>query len=268
MRDYEDPPIDQTAQTLRFPERRHESSPGGAIALVALLVAVVAGGAWYLLRRPAVPRPDLSTRPAAAAPTAEAAPAPATPAERTFVLPALEGSDAVVRELVARLSANPQLAAWFANDELIRRFVATVANLAEGASPATHVRFLTPDEGFHVRDSVGRATIDPASYRRYDLATEAFTSLDAAGTAKLYRDLQPLLDQAYQELGYPGRSFDEAMARAIDRLANVEVPSHSPEVVAQGASGLGLRRSGARELERRRETPAAPRPRERSPRPG
>ena len=158
------------------------------------------------------------------------------PVERSFVLPTLDSSDAIVRELAARLSANPRLAAWFASDELLRRFVAAVTNLAEGASPAPHVRFLTPEAAFVVRDSSGRRTIDPASFRRYDLATEAFVSLNVAGTAKLYRELQPLLDQAYQELGYPGRGFDEAMTLAIDRLTSVPILDEAPEVVAKGAS--------------------------------
>lgn len=237
MRDFEEPLLDTSDQTVRIPDRPGDGSRGPAIAIAVLVIAATGGAAWYLLRRPAPPAPAAAAPAASAPQEAAAAPPAAAPAEPSIPLPALEASDAAVRELVARLSANPELAKWLVNDDLVRRFVATVSNMAEGASPSSHVRFLAPASGFAARETGGRAFVDPASYRRYDLATEAFVSLDTAGVAKLYRELKPLLDQAYQELGYPGASFDEALAPAIARLAAVEVPAGAPELVPQGAAG-------------------------------
>jgi hypothetical protein len=236
MRDFEDPLLDPSESTVRIEERPQTGSPGGAIAIFALLALAAGGAAWYLMRRPAEPR--LPAPAPAAAPVASAEPAaPAAPAvERAYVLPALEASDALLRELAVRLSAHPEIAKWLVHDELVRRFVATVANLAEGASPASHVRFLTPAASHAVVESSGRTIPAASSYRRYDNATEAFVSLDTAGTAKLYRELQPLLDQAYQELGYPGASFDEAMAAAIARLVAVEIPERAPELVPRAGT--------------------------------
>jgi hypothetical protein len=238
MTDFDEPLLDTSEQTVRIPDRRGDGSRGPAIAIAVLVVAAVGAAGWYLLRRSTAPEQAAVSAPAATAPEAPvaAAPAPAR-TEPAIPLPALNASDAVVRELVARLSANPQLAKWLVNDDLVRRFVATVSNLAEGASPSSHVRFLTPASAFAVREANGRAFVDPASYRRYDLATEAFVSLDIAGTAKLYRELRPLLDEAYQELGYPGASFDEALGAAIVRLRAVQVPAQAPELVPQGAAG-------------------------------
>jgi hypothetical protein len=219
------------------PERADSASPAVALVIIAAIV-VVAGLAWWVLRRP--PAPPAPPPPAARANAPATDEAPATtpePVTPSFVLPALAESDAVVRELAKRISSHPRLLAWFANDDLVRRFVATVANLAEGASPAPHVRFLAPAEPFRARGEGAAATVDPASFRRYDLVTEAFVSLDTTGTAKLYRELSPLFDEAYHELGYPGRSFDEATSQAIERLLAVEVPNDPPALVARGADG-------------------------------
>jgi hypothetical protein len=205
---------------------------------MALVLLVVIGGvaAWWFLRRPDAP--PAATRGAASAPAVEPpAAAPPAPVERTIELPPLDASDTVLRQLVGRLSSNPQLVAWFANEDLARRFVAAVTNLAEGVSPAPHVGFLTPKESFATANDGLAVTLEPASYGRYAAATEAFASLDTAGTAQLYRELRPLFDEAYGELGYPGRSFDEAMAAAIDRLLAVRVPDSPPRLVPHGASG-------------------------------
>ena len=77
--------------------------------------------------------------------------------------------------------------------------------------------------------------IDPASYHRYDGVTEAFVSLDAQGVASLYRRIQPLCDRAYEELGLPGGTFEDALARAFGRLLAVRVPSGPIEVVPDEA---------------------------------
>jgi hypothetical protein len=48
-------------------------------------------------------------------------------------------------------------------------------------------------------------------------------SLEAEGTARLYRELEPRIESAYHELGYPGRDFDETLAKAIRVLLAVPV---------------------------------------------
>jgi hypothetical protein len=231
---------DPESPTVHIPERSDSGSPAVALVIIAAIV-VVAGLAWWVLRRPSPPpAPEPAAAAESASAVAETPTATKVPVTPSFVLPTLAESDAVLRELAKRISSHPRLLAWFANDDLVRRFVATVANLAEGASPAPHVRFLTPAEPFRARGDGANgaaATVHPASYRRYDLATEAFVSLDTAGTAKLYRELSPLFDEAYHELGYPGRSFDEATSQAIERLLAVEVPAEPPALVARGANG-------------------------------
>ena len=41
---------------------------------------------------------------------------------------------------------------------------------------------------------------------------------------KLYRQLEPLVDEAYRELGYPNADFDDTLDRALRRLLRTPVP--------------------------------------------
>ncbi len=139
-------------------------------------------------------------------------------------------SDAVIRELAAVLSARPELAAWLVNDDLVRRFVASVNNIADGKNPRQHLEFLGLEEGFQAIDRDGRTIIDPASYGRYDAIVAVFVSLDTDGTAALYAELTPLIDDAYAEIAPPGSRFEDRLGAAIDELLEVPVLSGDVEL--------------------------------------
>ena len=143
----------------------------------------------------------------------------------------LATSDAVVRELVAEISSNPKLASWLVNEDLIRRFVASVDNIASGISPQAHLGFLRPKEGFEVderRD--GTLVIEHDSYGRYDSVALVFASLDTEGTVALYRELEPLIDDAFAEIGPANANFDDRLDKAFDLLLAVPVLEDSARV--------------------------------------
>ena len=201
----------------------------GALVLVAVIVAVV-----MLRNRPE----EVMEAPAPSAPpVAEAAPSTDTSATLEIgALPELDDSDAWLRDLIGQLSAHPELAEWLVTDEMARRFVAIVDNLAEGTSPRSHLPFMEPDEAFKVVERDGRTFVDPASYQRYDTAVEVVTSIDSAGAAQLYAALLPLFREAYRDLGYPGQSFDDAMQLALGRLMETPVVQRDVEVVPKISS--------------------------------
>lgn len=142
----------------------------------------------------------------------------------------LKTSDVVVRELVAELSSRPELVAWLANEDLVRRFVAAVDNTANGISPTTQLGFLRPKGSFEVVEKGDEVFVDPKSYTRYDLVTQIFISLDSEGTAALYRELEPLIDDAYAEISPPGSSFEDRLDAAIDHLLEVTPPTGEPQL--------------------------------------
>jgi hypothetical protein len=143
----------------------------------------------------------------------------------------LATSDAVVAELVGQLSANPKLASWLVNEDLVRRFTAGIDNIASGVSPRSHFDFLRPKVGFEVDElQGGELVIEESSYQRYDLVAEVVSSLDTDGTVRLYRELEPLIDEAYAEIGPRNARFSDRLDAAFDQLLAVPVLEGTAEV--------------------------------------
>lgn len=152
-------------------------------------------------------------------------------------LPPLDQSDAVVRELVAKLSAHPAVAAWLTTDGLVRNFTVVVANIAESRTPAVHLRTLRPASEFKVVQRGNENYIDPRSYQRYDRIAAATASIDPAGAARLYATLKPRIEEAYRDLGAPDQTFDRALERAIVMLLKTPVLTDPVRVQNEGATG-------------------------------
>jgi hypothetical protein len=200
------------------------------VAVFVALVVIVAL-VYFMWIRPGLQDDEIEVA-EVATPVPEPTPTP-TLAERLserLVGTTLRTSDLVVRELVSELSANPKLAAWLANEDLIRRFVATVDNIGNGVSPTTQLDFMRPKGAFKVVKRGDVITIDPKSYARYDLATQVFVSLDTEGSAALYRELEPLIDDAYAEISPPGSRFSDRLDAAIEELLEVTPESGSPKL--------------------------------------
>lgn len=233
----EDPPGTEPEPTEDDGALRRTRSGLSPVLLAVLLVVLLlfaAGAYWWLvLRQP--PKPDLPTGGAGAPAASPAVPAPdgKTPAATEadpVELPPLSRSDAFVRDVAVRLSDHPALVRWLAHEDLVRRFVAGVANVAEGKSPRSHVQFLAPEEPFRVRRADGELVAHPRAYGRYDLAVDVFTSVDIGAAVELYHEMEPLFDAAYAEIGEPGTTFRGTFARALERLLAVEIPTRPPEL--------------------------------------
>jgi hypothetical protein len=161
------------------------------------------------------------------------------------VVPPLDESDPVVRELVRKLSSHPRIAAWLATDGLVRNFTAVVANVADGRRFAVLLPSLRPDGPFRIVERDDETSIDIRSYERYSGLAEAVGALDANGTAQVYATLKPRIEEAYKELGGApagaagGRqaaSFDRVLERAIVALLQTPIPD---EPVALEPRGIG-----------------------------
>ena len=159
-------------------------------------------------------------RAAAPAPETPPLPPPETPQEPEPEPIPLDASDELVRGLLPTLTEHPRLATWLVTDDLVRRFVVAVDNVADGSNPSRHVPFLRPSSRIRTRtrpDGAGRR-LDPAGYRRYDELARILASLDVEGAVEIYRRLEPLLNEAYAELGYPDTPFAVAVRRAAVRV--------------------------------------------------
>jgi hypothetical protein len=198
------------------------------VALVVILLGVL--GWWYLGRDAGDETAETVVE---ATPTAVPEPTPTLEERLSSRLSGttLATSDAVVRELVAQISANPKLAVWLVNEDLIRRFVASIDNIATGISPQAHLEFLRPRESFEVDERrSGALVIEPGSYARYDTVAQVIASIDTEGAVALYRELEPLIDDAYAEIGPANADFDDRLDRAFDLLLAAPMLDESAQV--------------------------------------
>ena len=140
-----------------------------------------------------------------------------------LVLPGLRESDGFVRGHAGALADRPFPPGWIDGDDLVRRFVAAVDNVAEGHSPRGHFPLLKVEGDFAVSRGADSFALDARGYRRYDALAGRISSLDVEKSADLYRTLLPLFREAYRDLGYPDRSFDDTFGQALYRLLGAPV---------------------------------------------
>ena len=219
--------------------RPRRETPIGMIVAIGLVVLVAAffGWRWYQQQQ----KPPEPT-PVATAPNDGPAPAPA--AEPTGpqnpvdalappdpALPALAESDSRVMKALAELIGGKNASEHLRSDGIVRRFVATVDNLAREQAPAsawpvqpTGQRFITDGP------QGGTQTIAANNAARYNSIVLLAETVDPAKAATVYAKLYPLFQKAYEELGFPGRYFNDRLIAVIDHLLQAPEPSGPVQV--------------------------------------
>ena len=231
---------------LHKPQRRvpiHEpGGPSGPLRAVLAVLVLVAAAAVLWTFWPAKKGPAVDVRTLTPSATPQPGERPARVEGENIPLPPLAETDALVRTLVGKLSSHPRVAAWLTTDQLIRNFTVSVINVADGRTPARHLRAVRPAGAFAVANEGGVLVVDPASYRRYDDYADAVAALDAEGVARLYVTLGPRIEEAASELGQPG-GFDPVLERAILELLKTPVVEGQ---VALTPKGIGYEYADAR----------------------
>ena len=208
--------LDRSGDLPVAPPPRSPNYGGWAITLLAAIA--VAGGLWSFTSRRQPASSSALTAPADPQATVPERPKGPLVKAADIDLPPLPQTDPVVRELVARLSSHPTVAAWLATDGLISNFSVVTLNIAEGRTPARFLRPIAPQGRFRTTSSGEELSVDPRSYERYNPIGDAVGALDAAGTASLYLTLKPRINDAYREMGHPDADFDRVLERAIGVL--------------------------------------------------
>jgi len=198
------------------------------IALVVL--AAAGGGYWWWSTRPtpvAPPPAPAVTRQVAPA-SVEQLPPPAAPAiqhpvdpgpsSTRFGLPPLDESDDYFKKALDQLLGHKSVMSFLAIDGFARRFVATVNNLGTDNTAA---------ELWPVKRTAGRLVTDPrgggtvisgTNADRYAPFMRFVDGVNTEHAVALYRRLYPLFQRAYEDLGFPGKYFNDRVVEVIDHL--------------------------------------------------
>jgi hypothetical protein len=205
-----------------------------ALAVVLALAVLALGLMWWRDARRATPAP--ATPPVVqpvptAAPASVPAPAiefPIAPADSAsqpaFVMPTPENTDAAVQAELIDLAGRDGVLGFLQLDGFVRRVVATVDNLDRQHAPA-RVWPVNPTPGrFGTVELSGIERIAPDNAKRYDGFVNFVESVDMARAAALYRWMYPLFQRSYEELGYPGKYFNDRLVKVVDHLLATRAP--------------------------------------------
>ncbi|MDF0533317.1 DUF3014 domain-containing protein [Shewanella sp. A32] len=240
----------QVNEEDRIAPGKQASGGNGVIWVLALLVIVLAGGGWYYLTKDEsatetpqqseeqaavslpdtapeqplqtdapVPEPEAQPQPTAAAPQAqEEAAKPA--AEQ---LPALADSDKFVHDKVVQMADGMNINPLLNDSDMVRQFVVFVDNLAQGELARKTSPMKAPTQKFTVSDITNKTYLDPDSYHRYDVYADFLSGLDDNQLLATYKQMSPLLEQAFAELGYPNMTFNQRLHQAMKVLLGTPI---------------------------------------------
>lgn len=217
-------------------EEEAEASSRRNIAwMVGIAAAVVAAlGAWYWYSTRTVVPAAVPT-PVVAPPVADSAPHIANPIETDAAgngaLPALNDSDALAGDSLAGVVGREAVDNFFVPQNLVRHFVVTVDNLAR-KKVAADLRPVKATPGQPVVATEGDVTtLSPDNLARYAPVMRLVAATDVKSLALVYKRLYPLFQQAYEDLGYPGKYFNDRLVEVIDvMLQTPEISTPIPLV--------------------------------------
>jgi hypothetical protein len=204
-----------------------------ALGVGAVVAVAIAGGIWYWYsahHRPAPPPPAVQAPPPPPAASTEPQIANPVPAENApaAALPALNDSDELVRDSLAGVLGRGPVERFLAPQNIVRHIVVTVDNLAR-KKVAVDLRPVRATPGQTAISTQGEITaLSDANFGRYAPLVKAVQGVDVKALALVYQRLYPLFQQAYEDLGYPGKYFNDRLVEVIDHL--LQAPEVQPPI--------------------------------------
>lgn len=177
----------------------------------------------------ALPSSEAMERPLAA-PLHEVAPAPAPVASQANpstpdipILGILQIED--VAGALTDLLGNQAMPAIVQAYDFPHRFVATVDNLGRSTAPASLWPTTPANDRFMVVERDGRTFIHPDNDFRYTALVLLAERIDVKAAVGLYVRMLPLLQAAYEDIGFPHQAFHARLLSVLDQLlAAPDVP--------------------------------------------
>jgi hypothetical protein len=197
------------------------------IGLVGAAVVIAAGWYWFSSRGT---EPQVAPSAAATPPPVAAAEAPIShplaPEGDAAALPALNDSDQIAHDSFAGVLGREPVEQFLVPQNIVRHIVVTIDNLPR-RKVAVDLRPVKPTPGQTVTATQGDiTTLSPDNFERYAPLMRLVEHTDVKALAVVYERLYPLFQQAYEDLGYPGKYFNDRLVEVIDLMLQ------TPEVTA------------------------------------
>ncbi len=148
------------------------------------------------------------------------------------VLPSLDESDEWLKIKLPEITWRKELLKLVIDEDMIRRLVVFTDNFAQGIVAYEHSPFTLPKSKF----SPDQANVSQQnntevwqwnenSTKRFSLYVDLMRSMDSESLVQWYFEVKPLIDEAYNELGYGDEDFTQTLQDAITRVLDMELPS-------------------------------------------
>jgi Protein of unknown function (DUF3014) len=207
---------------------RKQSPLWWVVGAVVAVAVIVGGWFWYRARAGAQPNPQAmhANAPVPAVNSAPQIEHPLPAADNSAALPALNDSDQVVTDSLIGVLGKAPVAQYLVPQNIVRHIVVTVDNLPRH-KVAADLRPIKPTPGQTLTASQGAVTtLSNTNFERYAGVVRVIGASDAKSLAVVYERLYPLFQQAYEDLGYPGKYFNDRLVETIDDMLQ------APEVAA------------------------------------
>ncbi|PHR81435.1 MAG: hypothetical protein COA59_15700 [Colwellia sp.] len=168
-------------------------------------------------------------------------------------LPLLDNSDDWLKLKLPEITWRKELLKLIIDEDMVRRFVVFTDNFAQGIVAYEHSPFIRPNIKFTPEmDSVSfqeiiekpeQSSSNPSvsvkqnvwqwsenSSRRFSLYVDLLRSMDSENLVQWYSEIKPLIDEAYNELGYED-DFTNTLQDAITRVLDMELPKSSMALI-------------------------------------
>jgi len=202
------------------PQELRRRRLGWIIGSIIVIVLLGAGGWYWYQRSHAAPPAEQATHATAPLPASTgpqiAHPLPSEGSQAA--LPALNDSDQVVIDSLIGVLGKEPVAQYLVPQSVVRHFVVTVDNLPRH-KVAVDLRPLKPTAGQTVTATQGDiTTLSDANFARYAGLVRVIQNADTKSLVVVYERLYPLFQQGYEDLGYPGKYFNDRLVEAIDDM--------------------------------------------------
>lgn len=167
-------------------------------------------------------------KPRVTATAPELAPAPAAsqaPLSTPDIPPMAFLQSGDVAAALMDLLGNQAMAAVVLANDFPRRFVVTVDNLGRSMAPQSHWPINPANDRFMVEERDGRTFIHPDNDFRYTALVLLAEQVNVKAAVDLYVRMLPLLQGAYEDIGFPRQTFHARLMSVLDHLlAAPDVP--------------------------------------------